>query len=268
MDSQHILTADLLDLVFDNRNKDYGAYELRRSYHRRIKKALLLTGSLFTVITVSAVFIKTDTRQIAETKFKTVDIIEVQDEVVPPEVIPPKAVEPPPQERTIDYVEYKIVDKDVIDEPAPTKDEVDHAKIADFKQEGLDPTNIASPEVSEGTGKGIIEQKVVKDEIWTGPVEKEASYEGDWLKFLTKNLNAQIPSDNGAPAGKYRVVIQFVVDRDGTISAITPMTNMGYGMEQEAMRVIRKSLKWTPAFQNSDYVKAYRKQPITFEVLD
>ncbi|RYG37565.1 MAG: hypothetical protein EOO01_30110 [Chitinophagaceae bacterium] len=46
MDSKNILTADLLDLVFDNRNKDYGAYELRKFYNKRIAKALLVTGTL------------------------------------------------------------------------------------------------------------------------------------------------------------------------------------------------------------------------------
>ena len=45
------------------------------------------------------------------------------------------------------------------------------------------------------------------------------------------------------------------------------MTNHGYGMEEEAMRVIKKGPKWTPAVQNGRSVKAYRKQPITFQVL-
>ena len=54
MDTNKILSADLLDLVFDNRNKDYGAYELRKNYQSRITKALVFTG-LFVAITFTGV---------------------------------------------------------------------------------------------------------------------------------------------------------------------------------------------------------------------
>ena len=72
--------------------------------------------------------------------------------------------------------------------------------------------------------------------------------------------------NNDAPAGSYTVIIQFVVDMDGSISDIKALTNHGYGLEQEAIRVIKKATKWEPAFQNGRHVKAYRKQPITFRV--
>ena len=75
-----------------------------------------------------------------------------------------------------------------------------------------------------------------------------------------------MPVDNDAPAGSYTVIIQFVVDTDGSISDIKALTNHGYGLEQEAIRVIKKATKWEPAFQNGRHVKAYRKQPITFQV--
>jgi protein TonB len=57
-----------------------------------------------------------------------------------------------------------------------------------------------------------------------------------------------------------------VVDKEGNISDLRALTNHGYGMEQEAVRVIQKGPKWTPAQQNGRHVKAYRKQPITFQV--
>jgi protein TonB len=61
-------------------------------------------------------------------------------------------------------------------------------------------------------------------------------------------------------------MIQFVVDLDGSISDLTPLTNHGYGLEEEAMRVLRKSKKWQPAIKNGVNVKSYRRQPVTFEV--
>ena len=85
-------------------------------------------------------------------------------------------------------------------------------------------------------------------------------------KFLLKNLNPQTPIDNEAPSGNYTVLIQFVVDIDGTVSDIKALTNLGYGLEQEAIRVLKKAAKWKPAIQDGRQVKAYRKQAITFQV--
>jgi len=83
---------------------------------------------------------------------------------------------------------------------------------------------------------------------------------------LERNLNANIPVDNGAPVGRYSVVVQFVVDKEGNVSDIQALTNHGYGLEEEAIRVIKKAPKWEPAIQNGIKVKAYRRQVITFDV--
>lgn len=98
-------------------------------------------------------------------------------------------------------------------------------------------------------------------------VEIEATFpEGDraWRNFLERTLNATVPVYNRAPEGTYTVVVQFVVDKEGNVSDIIPLTNHGYGMEKEVIRVIKKSPKWQPAMQDGRKVKAYRKQPVTF----
>ncbi len=99
-------------------------------------------------------------------------------------------------------------------------------------------------------------------------VEVEAHYphEGGWGAFIGKNLKANVPVKRKAPLGSYQVVVQFIVDKNGYVTEVQPLTSFGYGMEEEVMRVIKKSPKWNPAMQNGRPVKAYRKQPITFEV--
>ena len=97
-------------------------------------------------------------------------------------------------------------------------------------------------------------------------VEAEFREPGGWAGFLTQNLKSNVPVKRHAPAGTYPVVVQFIIGKDGSIDNITPLTNFGYGMEEEVMRVIRKSPKWQPAMQNGRPVKAYRKQPINFIV--
>lgn len=100
-------------------------------------------------------------------------------------------------------------------------------------------------------------------------VEVEASFPGGemaWKKFLERNLRADAATENGAPAGIYTVWIQFVVDKDGSVTDIRPLTKWGYGMETEVVRIIRIGPQWQPATQNGKVVKAYRKQPVTFMI--
>lgn len=101
-------------------------------------------------------------------------------------------------------------------------------------------------------------------------VEIEASFPGGdaaWLRYLQQNLNGDVATNHKAPVGAYTVVIQFVVDKEGKISQITPLTSLGYGMEEEVIRILKKAPRWKPAFQDGRNVKAYRKQPVTFMVM-
>lgn len=99
--------------------------------------------------------------------------------------------------------------------------------------------------------------------------EEEAYFpqkESGWRRFLEKNLNPDVPVKNRAQEGVYTVIVQFVVDKDGNITDIKPLTNFGFGMEAEVVRIMQKSPKWVPAMQFGINVKAYRRQPITFVV--
>ena len=102
-------------------------------------------------------------------------------------------------------------------------------------------------------------------------VEIEAEYPGGiaaWVKFLQKNLNASVPANNNAPNGKYPAMAMFIVDLDGSLSEVKAVTKFGYGMEEEMLRVINKSGKWSPASQDGKPLRAYRKQPFIFLVED
>lgn len=109
----------------------------------------------------------------------------------------------------------------------------------------------------------------LSDSVIFEKVEIEATFRGglnSWRKFLERNLDPEVPIRKKAPAGVYTVWIQFIVDKDGNISEIIPLTNHGYGMEQEVIRILKLSPKWIPAIQFGKTVKAYRKQPVTFVI--
>jgi Gram-negative bacterial TonB protein C-terminal len=102
-------------------------------------------------------------------------------------------------------------------------------------------------------------------------VDKEAAFPGGeqaWKKFLENNLNPNTPVDHGAPTGYYIVMVQFVVNTEGNVSDIKPLTSIGYGMEQEVLRILKKSGTWEPAMLNGKPVNAYRKQPVIFMVTE
>ena len=101
-------------------------------------------------------------------------------------------------------------------------------------------------------------------------VQIQASFPGGmpaFSKYLYRNLNANVPSENGAPAGKYTVYLLFDVSRhDGALSEIRAENDPGYGMVDEAIRVLKKSPKWTPAENNGRKVNMHYRLPIVFTV--
>lgn len=93
---------------------------------------------------------------------------------------------------------------------------------------------------------------------------KSAFTGGDssWIQSLEKTLNLSIQYENGAKPGKYIGLVQFIVDRDGNISDIKPLTSNGYGMEAEVLRAIKKKAVWIPSSQGVP-VRPYRTSSTT-----
>jgi hypothetical protein len=161
-----------------------------------------------------------------------------------------------------------LIPPDNIDNIHVLKGDKAFEKYGDKGKSGVLEINLKNVIVKDTTTNPINENEEVK--IFE-KVEVEAFFSGGeaaWRRYLERNLNASIPANNGAPAGVYTVVIQFVVDREGVISDIRPLTKHGYGMEGEVMRVIQNGPKWSPAILNGKPVKAYRKQPVTFMVIE
>jgi protein TonB len=269
MEANKILSTDVLDLLFENRNKAYGAYDLRKTYNRRINIALAITFGAALLIFLTSFLAKNmdaDDGKVVNVQEMTLEEIKQEEkEEEPPPPPPPKQVEPPKVEMTKFTPPVIKKDEEVKQEEIPPEvEKLEDTKIDVVNQEGIKDVGIAAPVVDEG--KAVVEApKEDENKVFT-KVEIEASFAGDWTKFLQRNLNADVAVNAGAPPGTYQVIVQFIVDKEGNVSDVKALTNHGYGMEEEAMRAIKKAPKWTPAVQNGRQVKAYRKQPITFIV--
>jgi periplasmic protein TonB len=271
MEADKILSSDVLDILFEGKNKEYGAYNLRRTYHKRITRALIITASI-ALLAVGGSLLASQLNDTGkkEVKIQEVTLADVKQEekkIIPPPPPPPKTE--PPKVEMKQFTPPVIKKDEEVEKPPPPQEELKEAKIDVVNQEGIKDDQIATPVVID-EGKQIVEEKKEEDENKIfDKVEVEAKFPGGdakWRQYLERNLTASVPVDNGAPEGTYTTVIQFVVDKEGNISDVRAMTSHGYGMEEEAMRVIKKGPAWTPAIQNGRQVKAYRKQPITFQV--
>ncbi|MEO7529134.1 MAG: energy transducer TonB, partial [Chitinophagaceae bacterium] len=136
------------------------------------------------------------------------------------------------------------------------------------KNEKTEPSQKSTNDLHEITVIGYKSENAADNKIFT-QTETPPSFPGGeekWRKYLSVNAKGATPVNNGAPAGTYKVIIQFIVNTDSTITDVKAITNHGYGMEEEALRLIKKGPKWFPAKQNGHIVKAYAQQPITFQV--
>ena len=269
MQTNEILNADVLDIIFDGKNKSYGAYDLRKTYNQRLGKSVFFTVLLMMLAIMGIVFQgmagknnKPDF-EVMDTRIASIKKREVQ----PPVPIPPPKTAKPPERNQVKFVPPVIVDDADVNE-----------KIVDIQQdqaisnktiESDNKTQIVQAPVVE-EGSNIIElPKVDNDNTVFVKVENEAEFPGGyqaWVRYLKQNLNPNAPTDNGAPNGTYQVIIKFIVSKDGSISDVHGETKFGYGMEEEAIKIIKRGPKWTPALQNGQNVNAYRRQPITFIV--
>ena len=273
MEANKILSADVLDIIFDGKNKDYGAYELRKTYNRRITRALIITGSIALLALLTSILSSTlkekEDKKLKMNEMTIQDVKQEEKKELPPPPPPPPPKQEPPKVEMKQFTPPVIKKDEEVEKPPPPQEELKEAKIDVVSQEGIKDEGIAAP-TDIDQGKQIVVEKKEDDENKIfDKVEIEASFPGGdskWRQYLERNANGQVATDNGAPEGTYTTVVQFVVDKEGNISDVRALTNHGYGMEEEAIRVIKKGPKWSPAIQNGRQVKAYRKQPITFRV--
>lgn len=276
MDINKLQNADFLDILFEGRNKEYGAYELRKTYNRRITIAIsgmFLVCLLFFLSQVLAKDTDNETDKIIVQDVQLEDIKTEEKKPEPPPPPPPPKPEPPKVEIT-KFTPPKIVRDEEVKEPPPPQEKLEETKIGTINQEGLKDEGFVAPPVEKGTGIVEAPKKVEEDydKVFT-KVEKEAKFPGGmegWKRYLERNLDANVAANDGAPTGNYQVKVQFIVDKTGAISNVqaidVPSACPSCG--PEAVKVIRKGPKWEPAVQNGRNVIYQAIQFVTFQVAE
>ena len=261
MEPTTLLRAGYLDIIFDNRNKKYGGYELRKHYNQRIGKSVtfLLLG-LGALISFSFI-----TSHKTETLYsRTIAIAPKIIDIVPPKQILKPTVCPrpltPSHIHTQAFTEPVITENDLV---KPEQQMTENKSM--IGQPGLanaigDSAGI-SDVTAHGTGTGIITQptNTNKPFVW---VEQMPQFVGDMDAYMNSHL--KYPEAARATGIEGRVTIGFVVNEDGAVSEARVLRGIGGGCDEEALKMVSGMPKWKPGKQNGNAVKVFFTLPVNF----
>jgi len=268
-----IFNKQWIDLVFEGRNKNYGAYQLRSESPKTTTIALILgcvffAGAIGIPVILSNMDFKDDTADKVEDQIiEVVDIPEPIVEDLPPPPPPVEAYQAP--KSIVEEVKFKPLE-------AKKKEEVpeDPPKIEQFKQADPSSRNAeASPtgdiNIDKPSGdldKGV-EVPVNDNAVYNSAgLQVQPEFPGGMTAFYSYvNKNFRIPElDQDMTA---RIYVSFVVEKDGSLTAIKVLRDPGYGLGKEAERVLKSlKTKWSPGIQNGKPVRASYNLPITINI--
>ncbi len=269
MENNQLLKYVMDDLVFNNRNKSYGAYFLRRIYDKTMSKAIII-ASLFFILLVSAPAIISTIKGLIpkndDLLLKEVTLTEPPpiDPNKPPPPPPPK-VEPPPIKDQIKFVPPKVKkDEEVKEEepPPPTIEEIKDKDIATETRKGEEGGVDAS--LVEPEPPPVIEEKKEEPLSYVEQMPEFPDGEAALKKYLNENLKYPAIARENDIQG--RVIVQFVVTKSGNITNVSVARGIGGGCDEEAIRVVRSMPNWKAGKNNGVAVPVRFTLPIVFKL--
>lgn len=270
MENRNYANATLNDIVFEGRNREYGAFVLRKVYNKHVVRGLIIAIALFMFFLSIPVISKMlfPEEEIEEVE-QIVDVNKLAepppiDKTTPPPPPPPTEPPPPPVQKTIKFTPPVVKrDEEVQKDEMPPVEELKEAAISTKTQEGTTTKDDLSG--LEGNGNAVVDE-VVEDKIFTF-VEQQPEFPGGteaMLKYLANNI--QYPSAAQRNGLEGLVVLSFIVDQSGGISDIQVLKKLGGGTDEEAMRVVKSMPKWKPGKQNGREVKVKYTLPVRFTI--
>ncbi|MBL7747486.1 MAG: TonB family protein [Chitinophagaceae bacterium] len=270
MTNNQIMQANLLDIVFEDRNKEYGAYALRNGYNKRLLVALgagMFVILAFILFTLPA---RKDDKAIAK---KEMPGLVIKEYVLPQEK--PKEPEKPrqvtkskPKAPAVITAQVKFttpVIKETVNTPVPPVEDLAGKIIADNDKKGELDKGIVTIPVKEPGGNGEVNNSGPSNPTPDFVIqEKDPEFPGG-QEGLQKFLSRYLSTPGGLNSGEKKVVkVKFKVDKDGSVNTFEIVTSGGNEYDNEVVRVCKKMPKWIPAIQNGVNVPVSYVLPVTF----
>ena len=268
-------SSEWRDIVFEGKNHEYGAYHLRKTSSKRHLVALLVIVVFVAVVGAIPAFldaVKPKDQNLGgiDDAFELSAMANVEEQVPEENIIRQEtAPPPPPLKATIQFT------PPVITEDSKVKDDKEMKSMDELNEKKDIQISIAT--VDGSTDKNAVdiaelkEHKVIvaepKDEKPFTSVEQMPMFPGgdsELMKFIGGNLKyPTIAAENGIEG---RVVIRFVVTKEGAISEVQVVRSLDPSCDKEAIRVVKMMPKWVPGKQNGRNVPVYYTLPVLFRL--
>ncbi len=248
------------DIVFEERNREYGAYDLRKYYSKRALTSLGISmAMLFLVLAIPYIVKLMTPSEDSKAKHRAKDVVT---ELGPPpplekELPPPPKLNIPKQVEQVRFVPPKVVIKPVDEPELPKNTDPPKPPPPPDATPGPDTTVYAPPSNPIPPPKPQVYTYVEQMPTFPGGEDKLMEYLGNNLKYpsMARETNIQ---------GK--VFITFVVNDDGRISDVKVLRGIGAGCDEEAKRVVMSMPAWKPGKQNGRSVPVQFNLPIQFKL--
>jgi len=247
------------DIVFEHRNKDYGAYVLRKGYSFNVLIGLGITVLVVMILIfyprLSKFFGDNDVVAKAIPRKLVYSELSVPPSIDKPKPIPPQ-LQLPRLKKAVKFVPPKVV-KEVIADLPPTLDEIKQHDIAAVAVEG--PADVVFDEPVEE----IVEED---NELFT-VVDQQPEFEGGYeamMAFIKQNM--QYPANARRMQIEGTVHVSFIVSRTGSISDVKVLRGISTDCDREAVRVVQMMPAWKPGKQNGRNVNVRFILPLKFRL--
>jgi protein TonB len=249
------------DIVFENRNKEYGAYVIRKGYAGSVITGLIFTSVILLLIIFSPALAKFFSNEKLADEIKPRKLVYTELSAPPPidkPKPPPPSIQLPKLQKVIKFVPPKVV-KETIAEEVPTIEEIKQNEVATVAVEG--PVDVAFEEpVEEVVSDGD------ENEVFL-VVEQEPEFSGGYdalMQFIQQNMKYPANARNMGVEGT--VYVSFVVGKDGSISEVKVLRGIMRECDQEAIRVVSMMPKWKAGKQNGRNVNVRYTLPLKFRM--
>lgn len=261
--------ATLDDIVFEGRNKAYGAFELRKLYDRHLVRAAIVAFLAFLIFVSAPLLARLLTpNEEVKVEKKMIDVNDLKeppplDNKPPPPPPPPPPTPPPPVVSTVKFVP-PVVKKD---EEVQKEEEI--VKQADIKQEistvtvkgNTDQVDLSNLDVKEASTEGIVEDKTYE---YVEQMPEFPGGTGKLLEMIGKNTKYPALALRNQIEGK--VYVRFVVDENGRVQNPQVTKGIGGGCDEAAMAAVKSLPAFIPGRQNGRAVKVYFSVPVNFQI--
>jgi len=273
-----------IDLVFEGRNQQYGAYQLRKQSPKTTAIALFSGVSFLGLAVAIPVTINhfsgSETAAVSPAPPHLMGVVEIDTDITldEPELPKPAKLEPktpaaaaPPVIDVVKFTSNLVATSDPVENP-PTQEQLLNANPGQENIKGAgengNPLNTTVPGVPGGTGEnpeGLITGNTVETTV---TVDEMPEFPGGIKEFLTAvGRNYEVPESDEPQTAK--VLVRFIVEKDGSISDISvtrdPKPELGLG--KEAIKALKRiKTKWTPGKKNGQYVRTAYNLPIMVNI--